>query len=38
MFETALILKLVSTAAGVYAVGFAAGKTAAWIRGIVSAA
>lgn len=38
MFEIALILKFVSAAASIYAVGFVAGKTAAWIRGIGSAA
>lgn len=38
MLETAVILKLVTSAFGIYAVGFAAGKTAAWIRGIGSAA
>lgn len=34
MFETALILKFVTTAFGIYAVGFAAGKAAAWVRAI----
>lgn len=38
MLETEVILQLVSAAAGIYAVGFVAGKTAAWIRGISSAA
>lgn len=38
MLETAVILKLVTSAAGIYAIGFAAGKAAAWIRGIGSAA
>lgn len=38
MLEAAVILKFVSAAAGIYAVGFAAGKAAAWIRGIGSAA
>lgn len=38
MLETEVILKFISAAAGIYAVGFSAGKLAAWIRGISSAA
>ncbi len=34
MFDTATIMKLIGAAAGIYATGFVAGKTAAYIRAI----